>query len=255
MPRTRASASARGEVDAVAAQLADAKRKLDNLYRAIEDGALDLSILAPRIRDVKSQVDELTAKQGALASASTPVVRLADDATIRRYVERLHATLATGSHNAQRAILRSWISRIEADGTVLRVTFTLPPDLPGGSSANEGQNPDRTEVLPRVANGGGGGSRTHGAGSPITMVVAVVCSSEPRSRRSMVRDGCGCLRSVELGQATKWPHGESGRRELLDREAPVEGHGEDPVHEVGLRPERDEHTADDLELLLSLIHI
>ena len=113
---------------------------------------------------MKAQVDELTAKRDALATAGTPVVRLADDATITRYVERLHAALASGSVNVQRGILRSWISRIEADGTQLTVTFTLPPDVGGGNSAgsstNEGQNPGLTVVLPRVGNGGGGGSRT-----------------------------------------------------------------------------------------------
>jgi site-specific DNA recombinase len=161
------STAARAEVDAVAARLADAKRKLDNLYRAIEDGGLDLAILAPRIREVKAQVDELTAKRDALATASTPVVRLADDATITRYVERLHAAMETGSLNVQRAILRSWIARIEADGTQLTVTFTLPPDVGGsaigggaGSSTNKGQNTGLTDVLPRVGKDGGGGSRT-----------------------------------------------------------------------------------------------
>ncbi|MEZ4321145.1 MAG: hypothetical protein R3F61_26940 [Myxococcota bacterium] len=160
-----AGAAARAEVDAVAAQLAEAKRRLDNLYRAIEDGALDLSILAPRIREVKAQYDELTATHAALAAAGTPVIRLADDVTITRYVERLQTALATGSVNTQRAILRSWISRIEADGTTLTVTFTLPRDVGDGgsstgSSTNEGQNHGLTEVLPRVVNDGGGGSRT-----------------------------------------------------------------------------------------------
>lgn len=179
------SAAARAEVDAVAAQLADAKRKLDNLYRAIEDGALDLSILAPRIREVKAQVDELTAKRDALATAGTPVVRLADDATITRYVERLHAALATGSVNTQRAILRSWISRIEAEGTQLTVTFTLPPDVGGGNSAsgdptNKGQNSSLTEVLPHVVRSGGGGSRTRVRSCPSS---ASTCVSPGSHRR------------------------------------------------------------------------
>lgn len=88
------------------------------------------------------------------------MARLADEATITRYVERLHAALTTGSINVQRAILRSWIARIEADGTTLSVTFTLPPEVGGGGSGtNEGQNPGPTGVLPRVVNDGGGGSR------------------------------------------------------------------------------------------------
>ena len=160
--------AARAEATAVTAQLAEARRRLDNLYRAIEDGGLDLSILAPRIREVKTQVDELTAKQGLLASRSTPVLRIADEATIARYVQRLRSVLATGTANAQRAFLRAWIARIDAEGMRLTVSFTLPADLggghvgsSGGNQTNKGQNPGLSEVLPQVANGGGGGSRTH----------------------------------------------------------------------------------------------
>ncbi|MBM4369099.1 MAG: hypothetical protein FJ102_22985, partial [Deltaproteobacteria bacterium] len=151
---------------ALDAQIGEARRRLDNLYRAIEDGSLDLSILAPRIREVKAQVDELTARQARLATAATPVVRIADAATIDRYVERLREVLATGTANAQRAFLRAWITRIEAEGMKLTVSFTLPPELGGGEVGGSGtggtrrQNSRSSEVLPQVANGGGGGSRT-----------------------------------------------------------------------------------------------
>ncbi|MFM2248177.1 MAG: hypothetical protein RL071_4252, partial [Pseudomonadota bacterium] len=158
------SAAARAEIEAATAQLNEAKRKLDNLYRAIEDGGIELSVLAPRIRTVKAQVDDLTAARDALVTAGTPVLRLADEATIARYVARLHETLATGTANAQRTILRAWVARIEARGTDLTVTFTLPPEVGAEPTRdkpmNKGQNSSMTEVLPRDANSGGGGSRT-----------------------------------------------------------------------------------------------
>ncbi len=46
-------------------------------------------------------LDTLTAKQLHLATASMPVVRLADEATIARYVERLRAVLLTGTPPAR----------------------------------------------------------------------------------------------------------------------------------------------------------
>jgi site-specific DNA recombinase len=148
-----ASKAAGAHLAAVDLQLADAKRRLANLYRAIErDDTIDLRLLAPRLREVKDEVDGLTARREMLATASTPVVRLADEATIARYVEHLHATLATGTPATQRTFLRAWIARIEADGMKLTVTFTLPGDLPG-MPANNGNYGAATESLPPVANG------------------------------------------------------------------------------------------------------
>jgi len=135
-------------------------------------GIRHLSIPAPRIRELKAQVDELTAKQARLAIASTPVIRIADAATIERYVERLREVLATGTPNAQRAFLRAWITRIEAEGMKLTVSFTLPTELGGSGAGGSGtggtrrQNSRSSEVLPQVANGGGGGSRRRLRGQP-----------------------------------------------------------------------------------------
>ncbi len=146
------SHAAVAEAEAISGQLADARRKLGNLYEALEDKRLDLEILAPRIREVKARVDELSAKHALLATASTPVVRLCDEATIARYVERLQAVLATGSPGAQRTFLRAWIPRIEADAMKLTVTFTLPGDL-GGQPANNGNFGGDRDFLRPVANG------------------------------------------------------------------------------------------------------
>ncbi len=118
-------------------------------------------------------MDELAARQARLATAATPVLRIADAATIDRYVTALREVLASGTPDAQRAFLRAWITRIEAEGRKLTVSFTLPRDLGGGgvsgveggggsppNAGNPGQNSCLTEVLPRVPKGGGGGSRT-----------------------------------------------------------------------------------------------
>lgn len=83
--------------------------------------------------------------------------------------------------NTQRAILRSLISRVEAAGTRLTVTFTLPPDVDGGNSAsgaptNKGQNSGQSEVLPRVVRSGPGGT----GGRTIQSVIRVMTCREIR---------------------------------------------------------------------------
>ena len=115
---------------------------------------------------MKALVDELGHRHARLSAASTPVVRIADAATIDRYVGRLREVLATGTPNAQRAFLHAWITRIEAEGMKLTVSFTLPAELGGGAAGGgsggcQRQNSGLSEVLPLVANNGGGGSRTH----------------------------------------------------------------------------------------------
>jgi hypothetical protein len=146
-----ASHAAVAEVAAVTTQLAEAMTELEHLYRAIEDGGLDLFVLAPRIRDVKARVDELAARRALLATASTPLVRLADEATIARYVERLRAVLATGAPAAQRTFLRAWTPRIEADGMKRTGTFSLPGE-PGGGAANTGSLEGEQDFLRPVLN-------------------------------------------------------------------------------------------------------
>ncbi len=173
--------SAQAEAAAIEARLAEARRKLDRLYAALEDGALDLDALAPRIRQWKATVDELEAGlSAARRDAAGKVIHLVDEGTIRRYLDGLHTLLDQGSVSARRAFLRSWITRIDADGTTLTIHYTLPPLPPatdalaatgtdGGGSADGGVSPP---VLPPVGSGdpnetvfelGGGGGAGGGA--------------------------------------------------------------------------------------------
>ena len=91
-------------------------------------------------------------KRGWPRGYATPVLRIADEATLSRYVERLQAILDTGSHAAQRTFLRAWVARMEADGMQLTVAFTLPGELSGNDAAN-GSFEGATSSLPPVANG------------------------------------------------------------------------------------------------------
>ncbi|NIM22434.1 MAG: hypothetical protein GTN64_08485 [Candidatus Latescibacteria bacterium] len=52
---------------AIDAQLEALKGKLDKLYDALESGMLDLSDLAPRIKEMKSQIDKLENTRADLA--------------------------------------------------------------------------------------------------------------------------------------------------------------------------------------------
>jgi site-specific DNA recombinase len=143
------SDAVRTELTALEAQHAEARRKLDRLYEALESGALELEDLAPRIRETKAREGSLTTQlETAREQLRGQVIHLADEATIARYLDSLHALLALGSASQKRAFLRSFIRRIEADERTLTVHFELPP-LPGQDPEpfQLSEAGDSTEVL------------------------------------------------------------------------------------------------------------
>ena len=154
-----ASSTARDEVHALAKQLGNARRKLDRLYEAIEDGALKLQDLTPRIREWRIRIEDLETRHAeAERAAAGTVVHLVDEATIARYLDGLHALLENGSINARRAFLRSWITRIDADGMRLVIHYTLPP-LPPADMALEATGTDGAGEAPPVLSTVGSGHR------------------------------------------------------------------------------------------------
>jgi len=128
------------ELDAVRSQRADAQKRLDRLYEALEDGKLDLADLAPRIRKWRSRRDELAIKHDGLQTqAAGPPALLVSEATIELYVHALHRLLERGSMDARKAFLRSWIQRIEARGYELTIRYTLPTLPPGRTQGGAGE--------------------------------------------------------------------------------------------------------------------
>lgn len=112
---------------------------------------MDIYILARRIREMKAGVDDLVTRKERHPHA-TPVVPLADDATIARYVERLQAVLATGTPDA----LRTWISCIKVEGmknslsvSPRRATWAArSPRAAGDCRIDKGRTPDRPKFCP-----------------------------------------------------------------------------------------------------------
>lgn len=119
---------ARDELTALGAQIGEARKKLDRLYAALEEGTLGLDDLAPRIREWKTRVDELGRKREEVqARAGAQLVHLIPEPAILEYVDALHALLDRGPLPTRKAFLRSWVTRIEAVGKELTITYTLPP--------------------------------------------------------------------------------------------------------------------------------
>jgi site-specific DNA recombinase len=153
------------EVGGLENQLTEARKRLDRLYDAVEAGALEIEVLAPRVREAKARVDGLTAQvTAARAERARQVVHLADDRTIDAYLRDLHRLLDDGTVGQLRAFLRAWVPRIDAAERELTVTYRLPP-LPqreerpqrlAAGAENLGTtclDSRATEVLPQGRNG------------------------------------------------------------------------------------------------------
>ncbi len=124
--------SVAGEAEAVDAQLADAKKRLERLWASLENGTMDEEVLAPRIKQWRATVADMEAKRARLADTRPPEPLVVDEATIRAHVLEMRRLLDHGSVAARRAFLRAWIKRIEVRERTLTIEYTFPAWPPSG---------------------------------------------------------------------------------------------------------------------------
>ena len=112
-------------MDVIDAELRDVRARLSRLYDALETGKLDLDDLAPRIKELKTRQDELNKSK----------IQVEADFTERK------------------ALLRSFIKRIEVNKKQVTVHYNLP--IPQDEKSKE-----QMRILPIVTFGGAEGIRT-----------------------------------------------------------------------------------------------
>jgi site-specific DNA recombinase len=135
-------------------QLADVRGRLHKLYDALETGKLDVEDLAPRIKELKAQVDQLEDKRIDLMETIRDVkVELLEASIVKAYVDDLKSLLSTGSIVEQKSFLRSFVKRIEVNLPQVVINYTMP------LKAQKVEPLDR-EVLPFVYDGSPGRTRT-----------------------------------------------------------------------------------------------
>ena len=109
----------RGEIDklieAQDAQLTGLNAKLDSLYGALETGKLNIDDLAPRIKALRGQIDELKRSRIDLEIKLALEPIHVSGTEVRRHVKDLHALLQEGALFERKSFLRSWIKRIVLD--------------------------------------------------------------------------------------------------------------------------------------------
>ncbi|MBI4425391.1 MAG: recombinase family protein [Elusimicrobia bacterium] len=121
--------------------------RLDKLYAALETGKLDMDDLAPRIKELRGQIEALKRARIDLELQRASETIQANKAQVKAYAEDLHALLEDGSVFERKSFLRTFIKRIDLDkpnGGTIEYTLPLAPinksDRPvetGGHSAHE----------------------------------------------------------------------------------------------------------------------
>ena len=135
-------------------QLEDLRGRLDKLYNALETGKLAVKDLAPRIKELKAQIDDLEEKRLDLAeSIQGAKVELLEGSVVKAYVDDLKALLCKGSIVEQKSFLRSFIKRVEVNPRQVVIDYTIP-------LSTKKVEPLAREVLPFEYSGSPGRTRT-----------------------------------------------------------------------------------------------
>lgn len=116
-----------GQLDTVDRQIESLKQRLDNLYGAIETGKITVDDIAPRLRDVKAQIETLNNRRIELLNdLQAPKAPPFGMDTLKTYVEDLTDLLMNNTILNRKLFLKSFIKKIKVNYPRLDVEYTFP---------------------------------------------------------------------------------------------------------------------------------
>ena len=144
---SRSQSTKKGKIETFIKQIDLRQSKLDRLYDALESGSIDLCDLAPRIKKLKTEIDQLQEKvnRHRLDIAANQLARPISKTELKRYVDDLYSLLSDGEFFERKQFLRSFIRRIDVDSPQVEVSYTIPLKQ---------KPPKESEVLSIVTYGG-----------------------------------------------------------------------------------------------------
>jgi site-specific DNA recombinase len=122
-----AGAQDRDSLESVTAQIEDANRRLERLYDALETGKVTLEDLTPRLQQHRDRLKHLQVTKWELeARLYQGRIELADERTVRRYVEDLRELLSESPLIDRRSFIRSFVKEVKVTGSQVLLTYTVP---------------------------------------------------------------------------------------------------------------------------------
>jgi site-specific DNA recombinase len=144
------------KLEALDNHLGDLRERLHKLYDALETGKLGIEDLAPRIRELKAQIDNLEKQRNSFVEdMQSEEVELLDAPAVKEYADDLKSLFSKGSIMEQKSFLRSFVKRIEVNLPQVAIDYTIPLE-------GKKVEPLTREVLPFARNGSPGRTRTCG---------------------------------------------------------------------------------------------
>ncbi len=138
----------RDRLATIDAEIREVDGRLTRLYEVLETRALVLDDVAPRIKDLRLQLDALRkTRLQSEADAVLQGVQQVDAMTVRRHAEELTQLLDEAEVSERKTFLRSFVKRVEVEAGQITLHYTLP--LPTSSGKLR-----KAEVLPIVITGG-----------------------------------------------------------------------------------------------------
>ena len=152
----------RKKLESIKGELADVRRWLDRLYRAIETTDLDITDIAPRIREHRERERKL--QESALeakAMLSERRVRLDDVEVIMAFAKDMSKWLQESELTERRAFIRSFVKEIVVAPGEARLRYTIPMPQDSRQAGMEAEDVAIPRpVLSTVTSGGEGETRT-----------------------------------------------------------------------------------------------
>ena len=117
----------RKRLESIEGELVEVRKWLDRLYRAIETSELDITDIAPRIKENREREHKLQdAAREAEAALSERRVRLDEVETITAFAQDMSTYLQTSELTERRAFIESFVKEIEIGPGEAKVRYTIP---------------------------------------------------------------------------------------------------------------------------------
>jgi site-specific DNA recombinase len=119
-------------------QIEQNQGRLSRLYAALESGKVDIEDLAPRIRELRTQQQELENRRNELLDKmSDESPRELNLETVEKYVSGLKELLRSSSFVEQKSFLRSFVKRIELSEPQVAIDYAVPLPISGSTTTRE----------------------------------------------------------------------------------------------------------------------